>query len=163
MCISSLHSAPASINQQLIHACETVHSIIRIATDSEWWTLYGVREVVPLLFTSLPLAIMQNFSLHNTIDTIYGDCVAWFINMQLLKSTLMFPLVGLVIWSVIKFHIDCIDYFFTKVSIASIPSILFWYFQLQVILPSSGSCKLLIFLTMFLQKQWIETTDVYTS
>ncbi len=32
----------------------------------------NVREVVPLLFTLLPSAVTQNFSLHNANDSIYG-------------------------------------------------------------------------------------------
>ncbi len=33
---------------------------------------YAGQGVVPLLFTLLPLAIMQNFSLHNATDSIYN-------------------------------------------------------------------------------------------
>ncbi len=76
MCVSSLHYASFSINQQLLHIHETLSTpsfvLLLLATNTH---LGSVGGVVPLLFTLLPLAVTQNFSLHEVTNSIYDQTV----------------------------------------------------------------------------------------
>ncbi len=56
------------IHMKLRHHHHSYHYCQQL-TNKRWG---GVQGMVLLLFTLLPVAIMQNFSLHNTADSIYG-------------------------------------------------------------------------------------------